>query len=263
MEQALFISKTENLDYFSPVYSRLYFGVEFCERLMPATADLKRVLDFVGEKGLEFTLVSPYVTGEGLKRFGGLLEVLSQIRPGSEVVFNDYGVLRVLHHHYPALEPVLGRLLNRMKRGPRLMAVIDKLPETTVEYFRDSNLNIPALGEFLNRQGIRRVELDNVLQGIGFTLESLKGSLYVPYAYVTTTRLCLANGCDDPERQERIGIFPCKRECQKYTFHLSSVVMPVMLERKGNTIFFRNDRIPGGIEQRGIDRLVTQPEIPM
>jgi hypothetical protein len=263
MEQTLFISKADNLGYFRPVYTRLYFGVEFCERLMPAAADLKRVLDFVEEKGLEFTLVSPYVTETGLKRLRGLLEMLSQIRPGSEVVFNDYGVLRVLHQYYPGLEPVLGRLLNRMKRGPRLMTVIDKLPQTTVAYFRDSNLNVPALCEFLNAHGVGRVDLDNVLQGFGFTLERLKGSLYVPYAYVTTTRLCLANACDVPGGEERIGVFPCKLECQKYTFYLSSVVMPVMLERKGNTVFFRNDRIPDDIESRGIDRLVTQPEIPM
>lgn len=263
MEQALFVTKAENLGYFDPAYRRLYFGTEFCERLMPAADDLRRVLDFVEEKGLDFTLVSPYLTEDGLGRLEGLLELLWQIRPGSEVVFNDYGVLRVLRRHYPGLEPVLGRLMNRLKRGPRLIAVIDKLPETTVAYFRDSNLNVPALSEFLGRWGIRRVELDNLLQGLGFTLQRLKGSLYLPYAYVTTTRLCLASDSDAPEQEARIGIFPCRRECQRYTFYLSSVAMPVTLVRKGNTVFFRNDLVPDDIEMRGIDRLVIQPEIPM
>lgn len=263
MEQSLFIAKTENLKYFDPGYTRIYFGVEFCERLLPGAGDLKRVLDFAGEKGLDFTFVTPYVTERGLGKLESLLEVLAETRPDSEVVFNDYGVLRLLHNSFPGLEPVLGRLLNRTKRGPRLMTVIDRLPETTVAYFRDTNLNVPALNEFYRKQGVKRVELDNLLQGIGFTLERWQGSLYLPYAYVTTTRFCLANACDDPEKETRIGIFPCQRECQKYTFYLRNPVMPVVLERKGNTIFFRNDRVPGDIEQRGINRLVIQPEIPV
>jgi hypothetical protein len=263
MEQSLFITKADNLKYFDPGYSRVYYGVEFCERLLPAISDLKRALDFAGDKRLDFTLVTPYLTERGLEKLEGLLEVLVKTRPDSEVVFNDYGVLRVLCRSYPGLEPVLGRLLNRTKRGPRLMTVIDKLPETTVAYFRDSNLNVPALNEFYSRYGVKRVELDNLLQGLGFTLERWRGSLYLPYAYVTTTRLCLTNACDDPGQEARIGIFPCKMECQKYTFYMRNPVMPVMLVRKGNTVFFRNDQIPDDIERRGIDRLVIQPEIPI
>lgn len=263
MEQALFIAKTDNLKYFEPEYSRIYFGQEFCERLLPTTVQVKKVLNFASSKGLGFSLVTPYVTEKGLEKVGRLLEVLAEIKPDAEVVFNDYGVLHLMKQRFPKFEPVLGRLLNRTKRGPRLMTVIDKLPETTVSYFRDANLNVPALNKFYASIGVKRVELDNLLQGIGFNLERWQGSLYLPYAYVTTTRLCLANGCDDPAKEMRIGIFPCQHECQKYTFHLKNPVMPVVLERKGNAIFFRNDCVPGDIEARGIDRLVIEPEIPI
>ena len=78
-----------------------------------------------------------------------------------------------------------------------------------------------------------------------------------------TTRLCLMNACDVPEKEDLIGVFPCKRECQKYTLGLSNPVMPVMLIRKGNTIFFENPDLPDDPEGKGISRLVTQPEIPM
>ncbi|RJQ40968.1 MAG: hypothetical protein C4555_00595 [Dehalococcoidia bacterium] len=263
MEQALFIAKADNLKYFGPEYSRLYFGQEFCERLLPDVSQLEQALDFAGEYGLGFTLVTPYVTEAGLEKVGSLLDALTETRPDSEVVFNDYGVLRMLRGRFPEFEPVMGRLLNRNKRGPRLMTVIEKLPETTVEYFRDTNLNVPALNEFYTGQGVKRVELDNLLQGIGFKLERWQGSLYLPYAYVSTTRFCLANGCDDPAKEMRIGIFPCQKECQKYTFYLRHPVMPVGLERKGNTIFFRNDRVQDDIEARGINRLVVEPEIPI
>jgi len=220
-------------------------------------------LDFVSENSLDFTFVSPYVTNKGLSRLENLFQEIAQNKPDSEVVFNDYGVLRVLNNRYNQLTPVMGRLLNRMKRGPRLMVVIDKLPPTTVEYFRSSNLTLPVLSEFLNAHRVRRVELDNVLQGIDFHLDNLEASLYLPFAYVTTTRLCLVNSCDIPEREELIGIFPCKQECQRYTFYLRSDIMPLILIRKGNTIFFENEVLPDDIEEKGITRIVTEPEIPM
>ncbi len=263
MEQAIFISKVENLKYFNPHFSRLYFGNEFCEQLIPSVAELDQVLDFASENSLDFAFVTPYLTENGLRRWEILLQVIAQKRPGSEVVFNDYGVLRILRSRYSGLEPVMGRLLNRMKRGPRLMMVIDKLPQTTVEYFRSSNLTVPALSKFLNDNGVRRVELDNVLQDFDFSLDDLSASLYLPFAYVTTTRLCLVNSCDIPEREELIGVFPCQRECQKYTFYLRSEIMPVILIRKGNTIFFENSVLPDSIEEMGITRIVTEPEIPM
>ena len=39
--------------------------------------------------------------------------------------------------------------------------------------------------------------------------------------------------------------------------------MPVILIRKGNTIFFENEVLPDGLEEKGINRIVTEPEIPM
>lgn len=264
MEQAIFIARPDHLKYCNTGFSRLYFGNEFCERLLPSVADLESVLGFVREKGLDFTLVSPYVTNKGLKRLEPLLAKVAEAKPGSELVFNDFGVLRTARERYAGLEPVMGRLLHRVKRGPRLMTVIDKLPATTVDYFRSSNLTVPILSEFLNRNGVRRVEMDNVLQGFDFAIAgNVSLSLYVPFAYISTTRFCLSASCDDPEKEELIGIFPCQQECQKYTFYLRSEIMPLPLIRKGNAIFFENPVLPEGLEAKGVTRIVAQPEIPI
>lgn len=264
MEQAIFIAKLAHLKYYDHHFSRLYFGNEFCERLLPSLTELEIVLDFVQENGLDFTLVTPYVTNKGLNRLEVLLSAVMRRQPGSEVVFNDYGVLRRLGSGCRELEPVMGRLLHRMKRGPRLMMVIDKLPPTTVEYFQSSNLTVPILGEFLNQNGVRRVEMDNVLQGFDFSVAgNLSLSLYLPFAYVSTTRFCLSSSCDDPEKEELIGIFPCQQECQKYTFYLRNEIMPVLLLRKGNAIFFENAALPDGLEAKGVTRIVTEPEVPI
>lgn len=259
MEYAVFISKVGNLKYCERSFTRLYFGNEFCQGLVPTPNELEDVLNFAGS--YDFTLVTPYVTDEGLAKLRSLFDLVLLRRPGSEVVFNDWGVFTILREQYPSFEPVMGRLLNKMKRGPRLMTVLDRIPESTIEYFRGSNLSVPLFRRFLREKGVRRVEFDNVLQGIDFDFGNMELSLYMPFAYVTTTRACLVNACDILEKRELVGIFPCQRECQKYTFHLKSEVMPVTLVRKGNTLFFKNEEISQGLSR--VSRIVIEPEIPM
>jgi hypothetical protein len=258
MEYASFISNRDNLKYCDQNFSRLYFGNEFCQRLLPTPEELNAVLEAVP---LDFTLVTPYVTDEGLEKVQGLIDLLSKRREKAEVVFNDWGVFTVLKGQYPSLEPVLGRLLNKMKRDPRLMNVLDRIPENTREYFRGSNLSVPLFRNFLVENGIKRAEFDNVLQEIDFDYQGIELSLYLPYVYVTTTRACLANACDIPEESEHVGIFPCRQECKRYTFHLESDVMPAALIRRGNTLFFENEEIPSFMQH--VSRVVIEPEIPM
>ena len=38
----------------------------------------------------------------------------------TEVVVNDWGVLRLVRREFPGLRPVLGRLMNKMMRDPRV-----------------------------------------------------------------------------------------------------------------------------------------------
>ena len=262
--RAMFVSRLEHFSHWQAGYGRLYYGNEFCERLIPTAAELRAALDFAGERGVPLTLVTPYVTENGLARLRELLDIMAGDARGDEVVFNEWGVLRVLHNDYIGLTPVMGRLLNRMKRGPRLMTVIDKLPPTTVRYFRDNYLNNPALADFLAQRGVGRVELDNLLQGFDFKLQRFSGSVYTPYVYVSTTRLCLSAGCEDPARATEVTVgAACQRECRRYTFHLRHPIMPLPLIRKGSAIFYHNAREIPDLTERGIDRIIVQPEIPI
>jgi len=265
VEQALYATKVTDLKHYSDSFSRVYFGHEFCQRLIPSAKDLEQVLDFVSEKSLAFTFVTPYVTDEGLRILAPLLLKIEERKPGSEVVVNDWGVLQMLNDRYPNLEPVMGRLLHKMKRGPRLMNLLDILPRSTIDYFMSCSLDIPRYRQFLLDRGVRRVELDNLLQGIALNLTNsrISGSLYIPYAYITTTRLCLAASCDVSGNEEEIGVFSCQRECQKYTFRLTHPVMPLPIIRKGNTMFFKNERVPENIAEKNINRIVVEPEVPL
>lgn len=266
MEQAAYITRIKDLAHIDiKSYSRVYFGHEFCERLLPSLEKIERVLEFTLKNNLHFTLLTPYVTNEGIKKVNILLSFLAREAPQSEVVFNDYGVFRLLRNNYPGLKPVMGRLLNKMKRDPRILNIYQLLPESARKYFKGFSLEVPALRNFLLKNGVTRVELDNVPQGIDINLSSLgfSASLYIPYAYVTTTRACLAINCDVHGMEDTVGIFPCKGECQKYTFYLRSKAMPAVLIRKGNTIFIKNEEVPSDIEKMGINRIVHEIDIPI
>jgi len=235
--------------------------------LIPSGHDIDQVMDFVREHHIPLSLVTPYVTNEGLKKWKKVIEKVAEKNPKSEVIFNDWGIYRVIKSLSGELEPVLGRLMTKIKRGPRLMNVLDNLPPDAIKHLQSTNLSVSAYRKFLVERDITRVELDHPFQGIKLNNigSDLHLSLYMPFAYVTTTRFCLVASCDVPERKGMVGIFPCKKECQKYTFCLDNPIMPCTLIRKGNTIFYKNEKIPKAneLKEKKIDRLVIQPEIPI
>lgn len=262
MEQAIFISKVENLKYSNSKYTRLYFGNEFCQRLIPSLEDIRLIAEFISKHQMEFSFVTPYVTNEGMLTLRPLLEYVIKNFSGAEIVVNDWGVLRLLIRelNYPVL--ALGRLLTKQKRGPLSRNLKNRLPQQMLQHFQESNIDLPILGDFLADNGIKRVELDNLLQGIIRESPSLKASLYFPFAYVTTTRFCLTASCETGREFLR-SIPYCNKECRKYSFRLKHKKMPVELFLKGNTQFFSNELLPDNLEQLNIDRLVFQPEIPL
>ena len=264
MEQVLYVSRPGNLKYFTNDFSRLYFGQEFCERLIPSIKELEEVLLFVEEKKLLFTFVTPYVTNKGLCRIEEIIGFIAEKKLEFEVVFNDWGVFQYLKEKWPMLTPVMGRLLNKMKRGPRIMNIFNKMSCDSKEYFQKSNLNVPAAVTFLKQHGIQRVEFDNLLQGINIddADKEIHKSLYMPFAFVSTTRFCLSANCDSSVSSDYVGIFNCNRECRKYTFNINNPAMGLPLIRKGNTVFFLNENIPDIVLKGGVDRIVIQPEIP-
>ena len=265
MEHALYIHSTDQLHYLSEDFTRLYFGAEFCERLIPSRHELETVLRIARERALAFTWMTPFVTNRGLGLLEELLPALAQTCPDAEVVVNDWGVLQLLRSEYPLLKPVLGRLLNKSKRGPRIMNIFKQIPSSTQNYFQGCNLDVPSAVRFLKQQGISRVEFDNLLQGL--KLEGADGSisksLYMPFAFISATRFCLTANCDDPEKIDAIGVFPCGKECLKYSFNLYNPVMTLPLIRRGNTVFFINESIPGVVTGQQVDRIVVQPELPV
>jgi hypothetical protein len=289
MEKAIYITSPADLNPIRGKYDRLYFGQEFCERLIPAPTALKRALQYARVNALRFSLVTPYVTNHGLQRLLPLFGILEQLDVSPEVVINDWGVLNILNRRFPRLIPVLGRLLTKQKRGPRLIPLLKredksrliqdridlherqiwvqkKLPHQLDPYYRGSNAgSVPLLQTFLLHQGIQRIELDNVAHGLSLDLPKgkISASVYFPYVYITTTLFCPSAGCD-AKRKSLLKVKPCSRQCQKYFFKLRHKTMPKVIYLKGNTQLYKTSKLPiKDWRQLGIDRVVFEPALPI
>ncbi|MBN2053548.1 hypothetical protein JW905_01415 [bacterium] len=256
MERAMLIWRPEDLDRFDSECDRLYYGHEFCQRLIPSSFELAAAVDRAAAAGAAMTLVLPFVTNEGLASGLTIVEQFLEASPRfPEIVVNDWGMAHELKQRGIPAALVLGRLLTKQKRGPRILTMAKKLPASVIEHFKHSNIDVPHYEAFLREElGIVRVELDNTLQGIA-RVSRLPASLYHPFAYVTTTRQCLTARCEQPGRNPR-ELVACGRECRLYGFELRHPDMPVPLYIRGNTQFFRNDRLPDDLAALCIDRLV-------
>lgn len=263
IERAALFSGLRELESYSGPCDRVYFGHEFCQRRLPEPGEARRALDVADARSLPFTLVTPFVTDPGLARVRALLEELTGagVPSGFEAVVNDWGALRMIRREWPGIPLALGRLLTKQKRGPRLLNIIGRLPADASDHFMRSNVDTPRLADFLRAQGVVRVELDNLLQGIRRPPGALPASLYTPFAYISTTRLCLLMRGDQPDKNFR-SLGRCSRECRRYDITLTHRDMPVPLRLQGNTMFFENNALPPDLAKLNINRMVIEPALP-
>ena len=259
-------------------FSRVYFGNEFCQHLIPSRDSLARIYSAAQRKGLAFTLLTPYVTDEGIERLKPLFDFLADGKGGPEVVVNDWGVLRLLRREHPSLTPVLGRLMNKMLRDPlatAYYALHALTPKPALSALRRSNLTVPVYRAFLKGSGITMVEVDNVVQGIDMNLKEmgLSGALYIPYGFVATGRICLFASLNQPKEKKFTVSTTCSKECQRHSAECSSHEAPFkgnpfMLLHRGNTVFYPQGKnllrsVLLHAEAKGIMRIIYQPQIPM
>lgn len=218
-----------------------------------------------------------------------MLEFLDAQDERIEVIFNDWGVFKLIREDYKNVEPVLGRLLTKQRRDPRAYDILlnrqrakrifdkksnktsivisKKVPPSLYEHFKASVINVPIFQKFLLDNGIRRVEIDKLVWDMKIELPKEIGvSVYLPYAYVTTTRLCgLIN----------LTYTACKKECQRFYFSFKSNSSPAPFYSRGNTVFYKSEPSKGRylkerhinsvrcLLSKRIDRIVWEEEIPV
>jgi hypothetical protein len=257
-------------------FTRCAYGNEFCEHLIPSPPQIEAVMAAAAERGMGVTLLTPYVSDAGIESLKPLFETLSASEAG-EVVFNDWGVLNLLRREFPRLKPVQGRLMNKSLRDPRVTGVYgaSDAPAPALVSLRRSNLDCASYTGFLSGLGVDTVELDNLPQGVdlSFAENGVKASAYVPFGFISSSRICMAAGIHYDKRDKFQPGAPCHHECQTHLLEYAYTNTPFdnrdqKFYLKGNSYFYVHTEamLRALFEQSRsglIDRMVFQPRLPM
>ena len=260
VEKAIYINSITEIYKYNK-YSRIYYGSEFCEYLIPSKEEVYKVVEICKKRGLKLSFLTPYVTDYGIEKIDKILSFLSGCE-GLEVVINDFGVLELIRQRNYKFNLCLGRLLNRQKRDPRIINFKNKLPPEVIKHFSGCYLDREEVINVLKSLGIERIEFDNLPQGLLRLEVKIKASLYYPYIYISTTRLCPARKSLQEKFRLR-KIEKCNLECRKFYFILKNKAFVQELILKGNTYFLKWNKLPDNLETLGIDRIVFEPSIPI
>ena len=264
-------------DHFGDInFTRIAFGNEFCEHLIPSINAFESALDAARSGGLAFTFLTPYVSDKGVAALRALFELLARTGAG-EVVFNDWGVLNLLRREFPALTPIQGRLLNKSLRDPRVTTIYAgaPAPAATLSVLQRSNLDCESYTDLLSRLGVNTIEMDNLPQGndLSFAESGVKISVYLPFGFISTSRICMAAGLHYHKQDKFQPGAPCRHECQTHLLEYAYTNSPFgnrdqRFYLKGNSYFYAHtesmlralfDQARGG----RIARMVFQPRLPM
>lgn len=256
MEKAAAVESFSQLEKISLAgISRIYFGSETCEKKIPSAAEVKQAMAYCKKRSLGFSLMSPFCTDFGIARLKKIFPLLSE---EDEIIANDFGVL--LSAKKCNAQIVAGRLLNRQSRDPRIASLKGNVPEEMLEHLSLSQASLSEFRKILSSFSVKRVELDNLLHGIGTSISGtgFSASLYFPMVFVSATRLCLSAGAGKIGESKKLGIFPCGQECGQFSFALKNPAFHSRLFIAGNALFFENNSLPNEseLEKKGIDRIV-------
>lgn len=231
-------------------YSRLYFGAEFCFWRLPPFEKILAARAWALAAGWSFTLVTPVLSEDERSRLAKLLQkTLPAFDGGDEVLISDWGALDLVRAVRDDLTIILGRALSGQKRGPRILDMA--LTSEQRDYFQKGSWHNHGAVELLVEKGVKRVEQDNLLQGLAPLPDGLNGSLHSPYAMVTSSRNCPFRPSGESG--------PCPVYCGE-VFTLQSTETQTLLYQDGNSQFLNNETLPENLEELGIDRIVKHPQ---
>ncbi len=259
MEKACFISSESQLERVTVDYTRIYFGSELCERLLPSPDETIRIYHFAANNNIDFTLVTPWISELEFYRLTKLLHVLEkeEILQNMEIVVNDWGVLWYINEHIdPRPGLCLGRLLNKQCSDPRLtwFRKSGEIPS----HHRCATADNTTVLNHLTKMGISRLEFNNPLQGL--ERESVfPASLYYPYTIISVSRLCPVASWIHSQPYRSLG--SCARECLDTVFHLRLKGYRDKLIYRGCGQLLCNSVLPDNLERLSIDRVVFQPAL--
>jgi len=236
---------------------RIHFGNEFCERLLPRSSQVRKVVNWSNDQNLALTLLTPMLADDGIARLPKLFEYLPD---QSEVVVNDWGVLRLLNKQFSHLRPVAGRQMSKMIKDPRL-------PSSEWASAIPPGMQSSLYPKLMHRFGVASVETE--LRPFA-ELDDLKPngldlSVHLPYGYTLKGRICKPGSLSLDKQNKFAPGHSCQKECLVYFSKMkrTEIQSPHELQSflRGNTIFYRYGEeqlkvLNEALEQGWVNRLV-------
>jgi len=222
----------------SRAFDRIYVGDEFCPNRLPGLSELKRFCRFATEQNLKLTLLTPVLTDKGLEKYSPIFEYLQETAPGTEVVVNDLGVLFYLKRQYPGLRVSAGRLLNKGFKDPRLHR--QDIPWESEPFLSDCTFDQAEFQEKMAELSVSRLERDVLPYGDHSVknVSLFKTSVYFPFGYVTTGRVCWTASFRQPPGKKFMMSDTCSCPCNELSFELRNEQFFFKIIQNGNTIFY-------------------------
>lgn len=238
---------------------RLYIGNQFCPHLFPADEMLFALLQKAQRESLQVTVVFTCQKESMLKSTEQLLQKLDQWCDWHdrelEVIVNDWGLAGLVGRMTSHLIPILGILLNKYKKDPRI-----GFKQGDQMLLKENPLGFENYRKYLQDEfAIHRYEWE--CRGHEQEYPQGRNSLYFPFYQTNTSQYCpLYACCTTGERGRQKESANCPQYCQNkvllYPDHLKMV-------GRYNSLFALDDtllRMPEQAEQlmkSGIDRLVV------
>jgi hypothetical protein len=220
--------------------------------------EIKNAQDLLKSNNKNLTLTFSYLTDKGIEKMLRILEKIDLNQDNLEMVVNDWGAFYYLKKQLPKAEIVIGRLLNKIKRDPRIDKVMQILDKDVAEFCKSSNLLTYNSLQFLKKQNINKIEFDYPLQGLDLKKTSLQYFVHYPYGYITTTRFCIQN----PQTWKINQEFNCSTYyCKSSILQMKCKNFFMDVYQKGNTIFYYNKKITlDELKDAGFHRVIEHPD---
>ncbi len=249
----------ERTGIFSKCFSRIYMGNEFCHNMLPDKDIFVAVIEKCIAEGFNITIAFPYLIERKIQYTDALLCVINCIatkhKTKIEIIINDWGMIELVKK-YRNLCLVLGRLLNKRKKDPRIYYLWQY--EKNNKFLAKNYLNNDNFIEFCDELGIDRYEFEDHLSDN--ELVNRKCSLHFPFYQINTSVFCpMYAQCKNYNKHKQNLILECPKYCENY-FYLYSNHLNMF--GRGNSIFGINNKIMTDKEylknyiSKGIDRLV-------
>lgn len=253
-----------NSSLLSKKLSRVHIGNDFCNQLFPKDTLLKKLLLQAYKEKLEITISYPVIIQRNLPSITKSIALINEfcLEKGVQVelAINDYGMLFLLKEgNFSAIKPVLGRLLNKRKKDPRIKYRLSY--ETYKEKLGINNLNGEQYLNFLRNNNVDRFEFETC----GFLNEIPDGhhTLHFPFYQISTATNCLlyANCKNGSVARQELPV-NCPHYCNEFHF---SYAKHLDMINKNNSIFgvdrefLSSQKIIDYYAKAGIDRFAFTP----